>query len=155
MNDKKLRLGLGILRSLIIAFGAILLISIANVSGGEETYEEGMSLYGGSLDMVYLLTLVALVICAAAAVLFGVVFFLTNIKQRMTTLIGIVGFIVIALISFYGLADDTVLRAYEASGESVSPEESRFAGGGMYMVYLLGGGAVLAIIWAEVSKLFK
>lgn len=155
MNDKKLRLGLGILRSLIIAIGAILLISIANLSGGEETYEEGMALYGGSLDMVYLLTLIALVICAAAAVLFGVVFFLSNIKQRMTTLIGLVGFIVIALISFYGLADDTVLRAYEASGESVSTEESRFAGGGMYMVYLLGGGAILAIIWAEVSKLFK
>lgn len=155
MNDKKLRLGLGILRSLIIAFGAVLLIAIANVSGGEESYEEGIALYGGSLDMVYLLTLVALVICAAAAVLFGVVFFLTNIKQRMTTLIGIVGFIIIALISFYGLADDTVLRAYEASGESVTNEESRFAGGGMYMVYLLGGGAILAIVWAEVSKLFK
>lgn len=155
MNDKKLRLGLGILRSLIIAFGAILLISIANVSEGEESYNEGMALYGGSLDMVYLLTVVALVICAAAAILFGLVFFLTNIKQQMTTLIGILGFIVIALISFYGLADDTVLRAYEASGEAVSAEESRFAGGGMYMVYLLGGGAILAIVWAEVSKLFK
>jgi hypothetical protein len=155
MNDKTLRLILGIVRSAIIAIGAILLISIANNSGTDETFSEGIERYGATLDLVYTLTLVALLICAAAAVLFGLVFFLTNIKQRLATLGGVIVFGGLALISFYVLADDTVLRAYESSGISVSPEESRFAGGGMYLVYLLGGGAILAIIWAEVSRIFK
>lgn len=155
MNDKSLRLGLGIFRSLIIALGALLLIAIANKSGTDETFTEGMERYGTSLDMVYLLTLIALVICAASAVLFGLAFFFSNIKQRITTLAGVVVFVLVGIISFYVLADDTVLRAYESSGIKVTPEESRFAGGGMYMVYLLGGGAILSIIWAEVSRFFK
>lgn len=155
MNDKSLRLILGIVRTVIIAAGAFLLISIANNSGTDETYADGVERYGGALDMVYNLTLVALVICAAAAVLFGIGFFFSNIKQRLTTLAGIVVFALIAVISFYVLADDTVLRAYESGGTKVTPEESKFAGGGMFMVYLLGAGAILSIVWAEVSRIFK
>jgi hypothetical protein len=155
MNDKGLRIGLGVVRSLIIAVGAILLIMIAGSSVSEETFSEGMANYGGKLDAVYNLTLVVLAICAAGAVLFGIVYFLMNFKQRMGTLIGIIGFVVLAAISFYVLADDTVLRAYESSGIEVSNGESLFAGGGIILVYLLGGLTFLAIIWTEISKLLK
>lgn len=155
MNDKGLRIGLGVVRSLIIAVGAILLIMIAGNSVSEETFSEGMANYGGKLDAVYNLTLVVLAICAAGAVLFGIVYFLMNFKQRMGTLIGLIGFIVLAAISFYVLADDTVLRAYESSGIEVTGGESLFAGGGIILVYLLGGLAILAIVWTEISKLLK
>lgn len=155
MKDKGLRIGLGILRTVIIAAGAILLVMVANKSGTEESYTEGMERYGAQLDLVYNLTLAALVLCAAAAILFGIGFFLLNIKQRIASLVGILVFGVIGLISFFGLADGTVLRAYESSGISVSEGESLFAGGGLYFVYLLGAGAILSIIWAEVSRLVK
>jgi small-conductance mechanosensitive channel len=155
MNDKSLRLGLGILRSVIIVLGAVLLVMIASRSVTDETYNDGMAAYGSLLDNVYTLTLVALVICTAAAVLFGLYFFVTNIKKRLATLGGVVGFVLIGLVSFYALADKTVLRAYESSGIEVTEQESQFAGGGMYMVYLLGAIAIIAIIWTEVSRLFK
>ena len=54
----------------------------------------------------------------------------------MGTLIGVAGFAVLGLVSFYVFADDTVLRAYEASGITVTEGESLFAGGGMYFIYL-------------------
>jgi hypothetical protein len=155
MNDKTLRVSLGILRSVIIAVGSILLLMIAQKSGTDETYNDGMANYGSQLDLVYNITIVALALCVIAALGFGLLFFLTNIKQRLTTLLGIVGFVVIGLISFYVLADGTVLKAYETGGVTVTEGESLFAGGGIYMTYILGAIALGAIIWAEVSKIFK
>jgi len=155
MNDKTLRVSLGILRSVIIAVGSILLIMIAQNSGTDETYNDGMANYGTQLDLVYTITLIALALCIVAALAFGLVFFLSNIKQRLTTLLGIVGFVVIGLISFYVLADGTVLKAYETGGATVTEGESIFAGGGIYMTYILGVIALGAIVWAEVSKIFK
>jgi hypothetical protein len=64
-------------------------------------------------------------------------------------------FAILGLVSFYSFADDTVLRAYEASGITVTAGESMFAGGGLYFVYLLGGLSILAILVAEVSRVFK
>jgi hypothetical protein len=139
----------------IIAVGSILLIMIAQNSGTDETYNDGMANYGTQLDLVYTITLIALALCIVAALAFGLVFFLSNIKQRLTTLLGIVGFVVIGLISFYVLADGTVLKAYETGGATVTEGESIFAGGGIYMTYILGVIALGAIVWAEVSKIFK
>lgn len=79
----------------------------------------------------------------------------TNLKAKMGTLIGVAGFAVLGLISFYALADSTVLRAYEASGITVTEGESLFAGGGMYFVYLLGLVALGSIVVAEVNKAIK
>jgi hypothetical protein len=155
MNDKTLRVSLGILRSVIIAVGSILLLMIAQKSGTDETYNDGMANYGSQLDLVYTITLIALGLCIVAALAFGLIFFIANIKQRLTTLLGIVGFVVIGLISFYVLADGTVLKAYETGGVTVTEGESIFAGGGIYMTYILGLIAVGAIVWAEVSKIFK
>ena len=93
--------------------------------------------------------------CGAAAILFGLYFFVTNLKERMGTLMGIGAFAVIGLVSFYVLADSTVLRAYEASGITVTEGESMFAGGGMYFVYLLGAVALASILLAEVNKAIK
>ena len=64
-------------------------------------------------------------------------------------------FAVLGLISYYALADRTVLRAYEASGITVTEGESWFAGGGMYFVYLLGAAAIASIVVAEVNKAIK
>lgn len=155
MKDNALRIGLSVVRTLIIAAGAILLALIASNSAGEESYSEGMEAYGGQLDLVYNITVGVLLVCAIAALLFGIVYFLLNFKQRIGTLIGILLFLVIGALSFYVLADDTVLRAYESSGIDVTEGESLFAGGGIFMVYLFGGLTVLAIIWSEVSRIFK
>jgi hypothetical protein len=73
----------------------------------------------------------------------------------MGTLVGVAGFAVLGLVSFYVLADSTVLRAYEASGITVTEGESMFAGGGMYFVYLLGLAAIASIVVAEVNKAIK
>ena len=97
--------------------------------------------------------------CAGAAVGFGVYSFvynlLTDFQSQIGTLAGISVFLVLGLVSYFILADSTVLNAYEASGITVSAGESVFAGGSMIFVYMLGIAAILSVVWAEVSSILK
>ena len=119
---------------------------ITSRSGADETFVEGQERYGALLDNLFYIIYAVGIACGAAAILFGLYFFVTNLKERMGTLMGIGAFAVIGLVSFYVLADSTVLRAYEASGITVTEGESMFAGGGMYFVYLLGAVALASIL---------
>jgi hypothetical protein len=155
MGDKTIKTVLSAVRMLVIVAGALLCVMITSKSGTDETFVEGQERYGALLDNLFYIIYAVGIACGAAAVLFGLYFFATNLKAKMGTLIGIAGFVVIGLVSFYGLADSTVLRAYEASGITVTEGESMFAGGGMYFVYLLGLVALGSIVVAEVNKAIK
>ena len=140
---------------MVIVAGAVLCVTITSKSGADETFVEGQERYGALLDNLFYIIYAVGIACGAAAILFGLYFFVTNLKERMGTLMGIGAFAVIGLVSFYVLADSTVLRAYEASGITVTEGESMFAGGGMYFVYLLGAVALASILLAEVNKAIK
>ena len=155
MGDKTIKTVLSAVRMLVIAAGALLCIMITSKSGADETFVEGQERYGALLDNLFYIIYAVGIACGAAAVLFGLYFFATNLKAKMGTLIGVAGFAVLGLVSFYALADSTVLRAYEASGITVTEGESLFAGGGMYFVYLLGLVAVGSIVVVEVNKAIK
>ena len=155
MGDKTIKTVLSAVRMLVIVAGALLCVMITSKSGADETFVEGQERYGALLDNLFYIIYAVGIACGAAAVLFGLYFFATNLKAKMGTLIGVAGFAVIGLVSFYGLADSTVLRAYEASGITVTDGESLFAGGGMYFVYLLGLVALGSIVVAEVNKAIK
>jgi hypothetical protein len=155
MGDKTIKSVLSAVRMLVIVAGAVLCVMITSKSGTDETFVEGQERYGALLDNLFYIIYAVGIACGAAAVLFGLYFFATNLKARMGTLVGVAAFAVLGLISFYGLADTSVLRAYEASGITVTEGESWFAGGGMYFVYLLGATALLAIVVAEVNKAIK
>jgi hypothetical protein len=155
MGDKTIKTVLSAVRMLVIVAGAVLCVMITSKSGTDETFVEGQERYGALLDNLFYIIYAVGIACGAAAVLFGLYFFATNLKARMGTLVGVAAFAVLGLISFYGLADASVLRAYEASGITVTEGESWFAGGGMYFVYLLGATALLAIVVAEVNKAIK
>ena len=155
MGDKTIKTVLSAVRMLVIVLGALLCVMITSKSGADETFVEGQERYGGLLDNLFYIIYAVGIACGAAAVLFGLYFFATNLKDRMGTLIGVAGFAVLGLVSFYVLADATVLNAYEASGITVTEGESMFAGGGMYFVYLLGLVAIASIVVAEVNKAIK
>ena len=155
MDKNPLHIGLAALRAFIIVLGAGLCIAIAAASSSDETIAEGLANYGGMLDAVYYIIYAAGFACTASALSFGVYFFAINFQERKSQLIGVLVFAAMALVSYYGLADSTVLTAYEISGDTVTPGVSQFAGGGMWLVYLLGITAMATIVWTEVSAVFK
>lgn len=155
MDNKVLKIILSAFSGIVIALGVILCIIIAGKSVSDETYMEGMANFGPYLNIVYWLTLALGVLGVLAVLAFGIIHFLENIRNNMGMLVGIVGFLIIALIAIYGLAGDEIIDAYTRSGEHVTPQISRLSGGGIIIVYILSGIAVLSIVWTEVSRIFK
>ena len=154
--DKVIRIGMAVVRSLIILIGLVTCAIIIASSVSEESFFEGMSNYGGALNLAYGTTLFVMILCVIAIVLFGTVFFFMNIKSRMGTLIGIVGMIVIALVSVYALGSSEVTPDLARLQDvNVTPNLSQNVGGSLYMVYILGGIALVSILWAEISRWFK
>ena len=159
MNGNNLISILSWVRLAVIGLGVLLVAIIVMSSVADESFVEGDANYGIYLDWLFYIIYAVGAACAGSAVGFGVYTFvnnlLTDFQSQIGTLAGISVFFVIGLVSYFILADSTVLNAYEASGITVSAGESIFAGGSMFFVYILGIAAILSVVWAEVSRILK
>ncbi len=97
------------------------------------------------------LSLVVMGAAAVIAVLFGLFHFIANIKQNIPMLIGVVVFIIVAIIC-YNVASGEVLKSY---GPGISEAASKWSGAGILIMYVLVIGAVFAALIGEVSRIFK
>ncbi|HHZ81743.1 MAG TPA: hypothetical protein EYN64_03350 [Flavobacteriales bacterium] len=156
MEEKTINSVLSGLRLAIIALGVILVGVIVGSSVADESFVEGEANYGMYLDWMFYIIYVVGAACAFAAVGFGIYSFImklvSDFQAQIGTLVGISVFAFIGLMSYFAFA---VLRAYEASGITVSESESIFAGGSMIYVYLLFVVAIVTIVWSELSSIFK
>lgn len=154
MGDKVISMGLSALRIGIIALGTIFTLLIVQNSVAEESVVEGEANYGGYLDMLLNMLYAVGIAAAAAAVLFGIYQFFANVRKNLPALAGISVFLLLGVIGFYGLAD-AAKEPYELAGMMVTPEDDLLADGGLYWSYLLSGVSVLAVLVAEITRLFK
>ena len=98
------------------------------------------------------LSLWAIYIAAGIALLFGLLHFVTNIKDNKKGLIGIVAFIVVIIIArTLAKGQDTTADLLQKADEG----QILMTDTGLYMLYFLMGIAVLSILFAEVSRLLK
>ena len=159
MNGNNITSILSWVRIALIGLGVLLVAIIVMSSVPDESFVEGDANYGIYLDWLFYIIYAVGASCAGAAVGFGVYSFvnnlLTDFQSQIGTLSGISVFFVLGLVSYFILADSTVLNAYEASGITVSAGESVFAGGSMIFVYILGIAAILSVVWAEVRSILK
>ena len=92
------------------------------------------------------------------AIVFPIISFvnmlINNPKQAVKSLGGLVLFGVIVFIA-WTMADDTVLKMEQYAGSDNVPGTLKMAGASLYTMYILGGVAVFAIIFTEISKAFK
>ena len=91
-------------------------------------------------------------IAAVAAVLFPIIYLVQNPKKAKGALFSVAGLLVIFGIS-YLIASDAVLNSYEKY--DIDAAISRRVGMGLIAMYILGFGAVGAIIYSAVSRLIK
>jgi len=97
-------------------------------------------------------TYLLIVIAAVLAVVFPVIFMIQNPKGIKKTLVGIGAMVLLFLIA-YLIASDEVLPKYEKYG--VDSSTSKQVGMGLIATYLFGLGAIGAIIYSAVSRIFK
>ncbi|MFH1320632.1 MAG: hypothetical protein ABII90_08270 [Bacteroidota bacterium] len=96
----------------------------------------------------YLLFIVATV----TAIVFPVYFIIINPKGAKMVLIGL-GILILFFVIAYLLASDQVFIKYESYG--IDAAASKRVGTGLIATYLLGIGAVVAIIYSGISSMFK
>ncbi len=97
------------------------------------------------------LSMVVMGVAAVVAVLFGLFHFLTNIKQNIPMLIGVVVFVILAVVCYY-IASDSLMPSYEAD---ITPSASKMSGAGLMVMYVLVVVATAAALIGEVSRIFK
>ncbi len=137
MDDKKLRTGLTILTFAICIIGLILSIRI-------------MVGYEDVVGIAITLTMILLAIAAGVAVLFGLLHLVTNIKRNLSLLAGIIGFVVLAVISYLLASDSTA--GYDAA---ITAATSKLSGAGVIFMFIMLIGAVAAAVFGEFSRMFK
>lgn len=137
MQENKIGLVLNAAKIGIIAIGIVMVLLI--LFGNE-------GMVGAALGLTY----IALVACAIAAIGFGVYLFASNIKNNKKGIISLGAFVAIILISYLTASSDI-----PAIKQQVTEGTVKMVGGGIVAFYLLLIGAVGAIVYAEVSKLFK
>jgi hypothetical protein len=99
------------------------------------------------------LSLWAIYIAAGIAVLFGIYQFAINIKNNKKGLIGIVAFIAIIFGANAMAKKQTVTEAMLSEG--ITTQDLIMTDTGLYTFYALITIAILAIIFSEISRIFK
>jgi hypothetical protein len=114
-----------------------------------------MILLNGNVDAIYYalkLSIWSIYLGAGIAILFGVYHFVANVKNNPKSLIGIVSFVVIIVVSRMLAKNAEVTDALMTKADEI---QILMTDTGLYMVYILMGIAILAIVLSEVSRLFK
>ncbi len=140
--------------------GLIVIVAyLASVFGGLEGFnalakeDRGTT---GIFDTGLYLTIALFIVCAVAAVLFGLYHMITNPKGALKAIIGIA----VLLILFFALYSTStpensgiVANAVEKFG--LTSGESQFISAAIKSTLILGGLAALAFIVSEITNLFK
>lgn len=93
------------------------------------------------------------ILTAVITILFPIAFMIMNPRNSIKIFIGIGAMVVIAIIA-YSLAT-AGLSDIQLEKLGVSAETAKYVGTGLIFTYILATLAVLSIVYASISKLFK
>lgn len=88
---------------------------------------------------------------AALAIIFPIIQLIVNPKGAIKGLMGLVGLGLIILVS-YGMSDATLLNLPGYAGADNNPDTLQFADTVLYTMYILGVGAIVAIVGTEIIR---
>lgn len=98
------------------------------------------------------ITYAMIAIGAIAAIVFPIIHTATDPKKAKSALISIGSVLLLVIIS-YVLASDVVLKSYEKYG--VTPGSSKMVSTGLILFYIMSIISLGAVVYSEVSKIFK
>ena len=129
------------------------ILTLAILAKGDTSIITEPQVQNNILNPFFYAAYIAFFICVAAAVIFPIIFMVSNPKSGINALIGIVVVAVICLLSWGISSSDIVGDVYEKF--AITPSSSKLIGGSLIATYIFGAMAVVAAIYSEVSKMFK
>ena len=137
---------------------SVLLIVLFYVKNGDinpdDPFPKQMTDFGGILNIFIIWTYILIGLAVFVTLIFPIGNMIVNPKSGLKTLISIV---IVAALLFVGyqLASDVELILPGYTGNDNVPEILKLTGMGIYMMYFMLGGAILAMVYSSISKIFK
>jgi hypothetical protein len=101
-----------------------------------------------------ILTYIMIGVAALAAILYPLMFLVKNPSKGKTALMGVGGLLLICLIS-YLLASGEIMTFPGSEKFGMTEASTKRVGMGLITFYILSIGAIVAVMYAELGKLFK
>ena len=137
---------------------SVLLIVLFYVKNGDvnpdDPFPKQMTDFGGILNIFIYWAYVLVGLAVFFTLIFPIGNMIVNPKSGLKTLISLV---IVAGLLFVGyqLASDTIMNLPGYTGKDNVPETLKLTGMGIYMMYFMLGGAILAMVYSSISKIFK
>ena len=137
---------------------SVVLVVIFYVKNGSVNPDDSIDKQMAELGPVFNGFVIWTYFMVAVAVFFTLIFpiinMVTNPKSGLKSLISI-AFLALVLFIGYQLADDTTLVLPGYTGSDNVASTLKLTGMGIYTMYFLFGGALLAVLYSSISKLFR
>ncbi len=137
----------------IILIVAATAYQVAVLYQGDSAMKANTDTSNSILDGFFYVTYIALALTVVFAILFPVFQMISNPKGALTTLV-VLGIAVVLWFVALGLADNT-FTARQLETMEITEYTSKLVGAGLIYTYFVFGLAVLAIIYASISSIFK
>ena len=140
-----------ILKYVALVIGVLGLIFLGRIlAAGDDAIEASADVQGSVLEPMMWISYLVLVVVIALVVIFVIAgLFRGNIKN---TIIGIVSFAVVVLVSYLVTTGSQVTTS---DGEIISADTVHWVGAGLVCFYILAGLAILAMLFSGVKKLIS
>lgn len=106
-----------------------------------------------SVDVIIYWAYILLILTIAISIISPIIFYIKNPSKAKTVLTGIIIFAILFVIAYFlasGNIEGDIYKKY-----AITESSSQFIGAMLITTYIIGGLAILAIIYASIAKFFK
>ncbi|MCD6347585.1 MAG: hypothetical protein J7L96_09225 [Bacteroidales bacterium] len=155
---KELALKIGQVFYWLLLAVSVLLVVLFYIKNGSVNTDDSWSKQTAEFGPILNYYIIWAYILVGLAIFFTLVFPLGNMiahpKSGLKTLAFLAGLALLLFIG-YQLADDTILQLPGYTGSDNVPQRLKLAGMGIYMMYFTLAGALLAMLFSSIRKLFN
>ncbi|TSA38309.1 MAG: hypothetical protein D4R64_03295 [Porphyromonadaceae bacterium] len=137
--------------SVVLTF--IFYLNIGNVNSND-LLPKRIADMGPTLDYLLFWAYLLSVLAVLFAIGFPAIQIFSNPKGGLKPLLAVVGIGVLMFIA-YQLGDDTIMNIAGYSGPDNVPSHLKMTDMAIFSMYAMTAGAVIALLYSEISKLFK
>ena len=142
---------------ILLAVSVVLIVIFYLRNGNvnpDDPISKQMSDLGPILDNFTYWTYFMVAVTLFVTLIFPIANMVTNPKSGLKTLLSLA---ILALVLFVGyqLADDTIMQIPGYDGPDNIPSRLKLTGMGIYTMYIMLAGALLAIAFSTISRLFR
>jgi len=142
---------------MLLAVSVVLIIAFYVKSGNVNTddpFSKQIKEFGPILNYYVIWAYILVGLAVFFTVIFPIATMISNPKSGLKTLASIAGLALLLFIG-YQLADDTIMELPGYTGNDNIPSTLKLTGMGVYMMYFMLGGSLLAMAFSAIRNVFK